>query len=386
MCYNLIYYMRPASITAEKLFDKAHRIARLYGFVPVNEVLKKYRRNSKKHEKILPYNKPGEKYLNHLATLLGFYFERSLHIGEYEPIFLFHSNIDKETKSAITASKKPAETYFTLTAMGVEESYAEALLLSCASHIFRTFKSKNYRIRINSMGTTEDSKLYFSKLGKTLRKVQKSIHPECRKLLANDRLCEAHLLLHNDDHIDIAEYITPTLRLLSEKARQHFEQVIEYLEAHHLPYELAPEIIELTHHGIHTTFEVNDEESPLYARGARYDTLPYYVYRRKVPTVAITITLPKKTYGIHQLKVQPRKPKVFFFHVGEKARLQSLRMISRLYDANIPVAHRLHCTRVADQLNDEARTYPYTIIFGQEEAENNVPLYTKDRHTRFSNY
>ena len=362
--------MRPAPITAEKLFNKAHRIARLYGFVPANEVLKKYRRI--KHEKISPYNKPSEKHLHHLATLLGFYFERSLHLGEYEPLFLFHSNIDKETKSAITASKKPAETYFTLTIIGIEESYAEALILSCTSHIFRTFKSQNYRIRINSMGTIEDSKIYFSKLAKTLRKAQRNIQPECKKLLTDNRLCEAHLLLYSDEHTGITEYVTPTLRLLSEKARQHFEQVIEYLEAHRLPYELAPDIVELTRNGIHTAFEVNDEDLMLYARGARYDTLPYYVYRRKVPTVAITITLPEKTHGTHQPETQPRKPKIFFFHVGEKARLQSLHMISKLYDANIPVAHRLHCTRVADQLNEEARSYPYTIIFGQEEAENNV--------------
>ena len=311
--------MRPAFITAEKLFDKAYKIANLYGFAPANEVLEEYRRI--KRTKISPYNRLHNKHLQHLSTLLGFYFERSLHLGGYEPLFLFHSNVDTETKSTVTASKKPTEAYFTLTIIGIDEPYAEALILSCTSHLFRIFKAKNYRIRINSMGTFDDSKLYFSKLAKTLRKMQRNIQPECKKLLDNKKICEAHLLLHNDEHTGVAEYITPTLRLLSEKARLHFEQVIEYLEAHGLPYELAPDIIEMTQHGIHTVFEVNDEESPLYAHGARYDTLPYHIYRRRVPIIAMTITLPEKTPGIHTIKIRPKKPKIFFFHVGEKARL-----------------------------------------------------------------
>lgn len=362
--------MRSLAITPEKFFDKAHKIAGLYGFGPINEVFKGYKHM--KRIKITPYKKPDAKHLQHLSLILRFYFERSLHTYEYEPMFLFHSNIDKDTKSAITTSKKPSDTYFTLTVVGVRDSYAEALLLFCASHIFRSLKSNAYRIRINSMGTADDSKLYFSKLSKTLRKVRKNIHPECQKLLADEKLCEVHPLLYHGEHTGVSEYITPTLRLLSEKARQHFEHVIEYLEAYHLPYELAPDVVELPQYGIHTAFEINDEQSPLYARGARYDTLPYHVYRRKIPATSITITLPARAIGTHELKSRSRKPKAFFFHTGETARLRSLGVISQLYDANIPVAHRLHYTRVADQLNDEARLYPYTIVFGQEEAENNV--------------
>ena len=363
--------MRPYSIPAEKFFDRAHKVASLYGFSPVNEAIKQ-RRHTKKI-KISPYNRPTEKHLQHLSRLLRFYFEQSLHLGERTPLFLFHSNIDQKTKPVITASKKPDSTYFTLTVLGIEDPYAEALLLACTSHIFRVCKSKNYRIRINSMGTSDDSKNYFSKLSKTLKKVKRNIHPECKKLLDEGKICEAHTLLYsNDHHSNVAEYITPTLRLLSEKARQHFEHVIEYLEANHLDYELAPDIVELTQHGAHTTFEVHDEELSLHARGARYDQLPGYTYRRRTPATSITINLPEEVRGNYQTKVRPAAPKIFFFHVGEKARLQSLRVISKLYDARIPVAHRLHHRRVADQLDRESRQYPYRIIFGQEEVENNV--------------
>ena len=370
MCYSF-FVMQPSYPTSKRFFEQAYKIANVYGFMPADKVLEKYQ--GTKRTRIASYNKAQDRHLQHLGALLRFYFERSLHINEYEPLFIFHSNIDKETKSAVTRSKKPDTTYFTITAIGIRDPYAEALILSCASHIFRALRSKEYRVRINSMGTSDDSKIYFQRLGKTLRKVRKNIQPECKKLLDDEKLCEAHPLLHSTEHTGVAEYITPTIRLLSEKARQHFEQVIEYLEAHQMPYELAPEVVELTKHGIHTTFEMYDEALSLYARGARYDTLPYHLYRRRTPVISMTITLPEKTATLYQPpKIRPKKPKVFFFHVGEKARLQALQVVAKLYDANIPVAHRLHHTRVADQLNDEARSCPYTIVFGQEEAENNV--------------
>ena len=362
--------MRSFTITPEKFFDKAYKIADLYGFAPVHEVFRGYRHL--KRTRINRYNRPDDITLQHLATVLRFCFERSLHTYEYEPLFLFHSNIDKETKSTITSSKRLADTYFTLTVVGVTDPYAEALLLSCASHIFRSLKSEDHCIRLNSMGTADDSKAYFSKLSKTLRKVRKNIHPDCQKLLRENKLCEAHPLLHHHEHTGVSEYITPTLRLLSEKARQHFERVIEYLEAHGLSYELAPDVVALPRHGVHTMFEIGDEYSSLYARGGRYDTLPHHLYRRRIPITSITITLPAKATGNHQSKARLKKPRAFFFHTGEKARLRSLSVISQLYDVDIPVAHRLHYTRVADQLNDEARSFPYTIVFGQEEVENNI--------------
>lgn len=363
--------MRSYSISGERFFDKACKVASFYGFAPADKILEHYKRTKRK--KIPIHNQPEEKHLLHLSRLLQFYFERSLHLDKYTPLFLFHSNIDQNTRSAVTRSKKPDEIYFTLTVLGINDPYAEALLLACTSHIFRLFKSKNYRIRINSMGTNDDSKIFFSKLAKTLKKQQKNIHPECKKLLDAGRVCEAHTMLYNNDHhAEIAECIVPTLRLLSEKARQHFEQVIEYLEATRLPYELAPDVIELTKNSVHTAFEINDEDSPLYAHGARYDQLPQHLYRRRAPATSMTIILPEKTHGVYQPKKRQIKPKIFFFHAGEKARLQSLHILSKLYDANIPIAHQMHYTRVADQLHEGIRSYPYTIVFGQEELENNV--------------
>ncbi|MDE0243444.1 MAG: hypothetical protein OYG31_01885 [Candidatus Kaiserbacteria bacterium] len=359
--------MRLSNTSTETFFEKARKTACLYGFRPLHEFVEEHKKTPKKAN-VVTYNQTDRQDLKNLSYFLKFCFERSLHMGN-DPIFVFHSNVDKETQSLFPRTRKLTESRFTLTIVGIAEPFAEALVLSCANHILRSLKVKNATVRINSMGTQDDSKEYFTKLNRTLRRFRDTIHPECRHLVDRAQVVEAHPFLYNENHQKVSEHITQTLRILSDSARHHFERVIEYLEAHELQYKFAPELVETTRHGIHTIFDITDDDSCLRATGGRYDTFSYTMYRRKVPIISISITMPEKTSPTYTPTSTIKKPSIFFFHAGEKARLKSLFTLSRLCEANIPVTQRLHHTRVADQLTDLARLYPYTLVFGQEEVE-----------------
>ena len=360
--------MSTVKITPEKLFDHAHKVAHAYGFTPAHEALEAQKKS--KQAKITRYKEVDNRNLKHLGTLLHAIFEGGSRTTD-EPLFVFHSNIDKDTKSVVSKSKKPDETYFTLSAFGLEQPYAEALVLSCVKRIFQSLDVKESLIRINSMGTREDSREYFTKFGKTARKMRGSLSPASKQFINENKLVEAHAELYKDS-AEVTEHITPTLRLLSDGARLHFERVIEYLEAQNTPYELAPDLVEHTQYGTHTVFEVQagKDSEAIHARGGRYDTLPYYTHRRHVPVISVTITLPEKTAGTYITKQKVKKPVALLIHAGDKARLRSLEVLSRLHCANVHVAHCLHQETVRAQLDNMGREYPLTIIFGQEEAEN----------------
>ena len=59
-------------------------------------------------------------------------------------------------------SKKPQTAEFTLTAIGVDDPFVEAMLVSCATTIFNSLKSKKNTVRVNSMGNRANAKEYFS--------------------------------------------------------------------------------------------------------------------------------------------------------------------------------------------------------------------------------
>lgn len=362
--------MRLSETSTETFFEKSRRTAYLYGFKSMGDIVAEYR-NTPAKTNVVAYNQVTRPDLRNLSHVLHYCFERSLHMQE-EPLFIFHSNVDRETRSLFPRQRRSNEAYFTITVIGISDPYAEALILSCANHILQKLRVKNPTICINSMGTVEDSREYFTRLNRTIRRFRDSLQTPCQRLIDRSQITEAHSFLYDESHTKIAEHITQTLRILSDSARQHFERVIEYLEAHELQYRLAPELVEITRYGTHTVFEITNDNAAVRAIGGRYDTFSYFMYRRRVPVTSLTITLPEKTTSAHDTTTPIRTPKIFFFHAGEKARLRSLFTLSQLCDANVPVTHRLHHTRVAEQLTDQARAHPYTLIFGQEEVENDV--------------
>ena len=361
--------MRPSEISIENFFEKSRQTAYLYGFKSMRDIIAAHAGTQK--TAIVAYNQTTRPDLRKLSHVLRRCFELSLHMN-HDPLFIFHSNVDKESRLPPARSRKPSDAYFTLTIVGIANPFAEALILSCAHHIFQTLKVKNPVIRVNSMGTVADSKEYFIKLNRTLRRFRDSLYTECRQLIDRAQIVEAHPLLYDESHTKLSEHITQTLRILSDSARQHFERVIEYLEAHELQYELAPDLVEMTKYGIHTVFDIAGDNSSMRATGGRYDTFSYFMYRRRVPVTSLTLTIPEKASAAHVPRSPVRTPNIFFLHAGEKARLRSLFTLSRLCEENIPVTQRLHCTRVAEQLTEQARSHPYTLVFGQEEVENDV--------------
>ena len=355
---------------AEKFFERSKKISQAYGFIPLHEVIEE--RKGTSHTNIPAAKHISNKHLQNLSQIIRFYFERHVPNEVNPPLLLFHSNIENQNRRALSASKKAEEVSITLTTIGIKDSYAEALLTSCVSHIFKECNAKNHTIRINSMGSTKDAQLYYEQLKQTLKKVKRYISPECKKIMDRDGIVEAHQHIYDNEQHGVFENLTPTIRLLSDSALLHFQTLIEHFETQGLTYELAPELVENIKYGEHSVIEVQDNDSRMYAKGGRYDPLSHHLYKRSVPSASITITLPEKTDGSYISNSRPKKPKLFFLHSGKLARLHSIQLMEKIASINIPIAHRMHYTTVLEQLDGLEQDYPYMLIFGQEEAENNT--------------
>ena len=362
--------MSKVHIDAEKFFEKSKKISSAYGFIPLHEVIEKKKGNSRIN---IPAAKHiPNKHLQNLSQVLRFYFERFNLEEVIEPLLIFHSNVESQNRSALTSSKKAEDVSVNLTAVGIEDSYAEALLIACVSHIFKESNAKEHTIRINSMGSTKDAEIYYKQLKQTLKKVKPYIKTECKKIIDSKGLVGAHRHLYDEEHYGVFENLTPTIRLLSDPARIHFQTLIEHLETQGLPYELAPDLVENIEYGEHSVIEIQDNDSKIYARGGRYNPLSQHLYKKNISSVSISITLPQKTDGSYISSSHIKKPKIFFLHSGKMARLHSIPLIEKIARINIPIAHRMHQTTVFDQIDGIENDYKYIIILGQEEVENKV--------------
>ena len=347
-------------------FEIARKLAIVYGFTPIEEKLQEFK--GIKRKVIKPTNKLSKEHLQNISPLIKFYLERNLHI-ENEPMYVFHSNVDAGTRETLTSLPK-RNASITLSIFGVEDSFADAFIISSAYNILQSLKALEPIVKLNTMGSRDTSEKYYARLRKALRKKVDLMSQKC-STVCNSSICDALPLIYSEEHEDLQPFLPSTTQLLTDSEIEYFHDVIEYLDTEGIPYEVTPELGEETQYGINTVFEIRDKGNNFLAKGGRYDTLPNHLFRRNANVVSITIKLcDDKCEEVYKPKViRGRNPKVFFFHAGKEARKRSIHLLKTLRDSRIPVAHNLHFDKVSLQLEYAKKNYPYQLILGQEEVE-----------------
>jgi histidyl-tRNA synthetase len=185
----------------------------------------------------------------------------------------------------------------------------------------------------------------------------------------------------------VKEKAPQSVAFLTPLAKQHFKEVLEYLDALKITYRINPHLVRGLDYYTHTVFEVMEEQpadaknadgspapAPLtIAGGGRYDYLAKRLGSKKdVPAVGASIGVDRVLMSESYKAVSPRvvkKPKMYFIQIGYEAKLRSLEIIEILRAARIPVLHALNKDSLSAQLaTAEKLEIPFALIFGQKEA------------------
>ncbi|MDO8590395.1 MAG: His/Gly/Thr/Pro-type tRNA ligase C-terminal domain-containing protein, partial [bacterium] len=191
----------------------------------------------------------------------------------------------------------------------------------------------------------------------------------CRQLLKKDIF---ELLSCKNEKCRIIKNGAPkSMNFLSEESRQHFKEVLEYLEFLDIPYEIDHFLVANRTFSHQTLFEIHNPESlelcrPL-ALGARYANIGKKIgLKRDVPGIGVRLTFKERNL---QKNLKVLKPKIYFIQLGFEAKLKSLKIIEILRQAKIPVHQAISRDKLASQLSmAENMKIPYTVIMGQKEA------------------
>jgi len=163
--------------------------------------------------------------------------------------------------------------------------------------------------------------------------------------------------------------------------KAHFKEVLEYLDAMNIPYEIDSTVVRGLDYYSRTVFEVfvidqneDGEQTPLaIGGGGRYDYLAKSLgLKKEIPAVGVSIGVDRLVELPSYVKHAPRvvkKPKVFFIQLSFDAKLRSFEVIEALRKAHIPLTHSISKDSLSAQLAiAEKMNVPYTVILGQKEA------------------
>lgn len=292
-----------------------------------------------------------------------------------QPVMLAYESSHGNTKN-----KKSVN----LEILGSTKSIAEALLLKTAISILKDNGYKNLQIKVNSIGDKESYNKYAKELIAFYRKNLNSLTPHCRQNFKKDPLyvvaCKnKSCSCHRDD-------APSSICSLSDESRQHFKEVLEYIETMEVPYNIDNTLVSDRRFCSQTVIEIinkrEDGKEELVANAFRFDCLAQKFGNKKdIPGIVMKVFVDKDKKNTQIKKV--KRPNIFLLQISDDAKHKSLEILEILRKENIPVYHMLGRDKFGSQFAlVEKLGLPYVIILGKKEAIENTAI-VRNNSTRF---
>ncbi|MEN9338610.1 MAG: hypothetical protein RI945_335 [Candidatus Parcubacteria bacterium] len=276
---------------------------------------------------------------------------------------------------------------FNLEILGTEKSMADALIIRTLMTILKEYGFENLIIDINSMGDKEDRNTFTKELVSYYKKHIGKMCRDCQSRIQSNPL--RLLDCKNEECQKYKELAPASLNYLSNDSKQHFKEVLQYLEEMGIEYRINNTLVRGLNYYTHTVFEVikiekevdeegkeveNGKEREItLTGGGRYNYLGRELGSKKdIPAVGTALGIDRILMFKECKDLTPRilkKPKIYFLQLGFEAKLKSLSIMEILRENKIPVYQNLSKDSLSAQLaNADKIGTPYCIIFGQKEA------------------
>lgn len=259
-------------------------------------------------------------------------------------------------------------------ALGEQDAILDAQMIQMAFRVIQNLGIKAAQVQVNSIGCPVCRKEYRELLVSYFESRRNKLCQDCKRRLESNPL--RILDCKEDKCVQVAATAPQSIDHLCEDCRNHFKNLLEYLDELELSYTINPQLVRGLDYYTKTVFEIwsGQEEGRKFSLGGggRYDGLIKSIGGEDTPAVGFALGVERLILEMKRVQAKPYKaprPKVFLAQLGELAKKKSLRLFSDLEKNGILVAESFgrgglkSQLRAADKLGVEI-----TLILGQKEA------------------
>lgn len=354
-------------ITATDFYKRALTTAEHFGFVPLTHY-KDHPKCLDCPQKLKSTASAADRRLDAVHGLLTGgtlgYTDYKLHALE-APV-LFYS---------VEQVPRSGETALSLQVFGAPKSIAEAILIQTSRAIVEELGFANHCVRVNSMGDRDSVTRYTRELTNFMRKRIEDLPGTARELMKEHVLVALQHLIEKEHEL---AYRSPNpMEYLSDPARKHFRDIIEFLDVSATPYEIDPKLI--GHHQCYSdalfVIDLLDADDrrltnpPIQVSGGRYNNFTETQVPGAPPAAGAVIVLRDKPAPKRLPRsIAPDNSAVYVVQLGFGPKIRSLILIDTLRRAGMSVQHNLIADSLGTQLRDaEHKGVRYALITGQKE-------------------
>jgi histidyl-tRNA synthetase len=312
------------------------------------------------------------------VALVRMYNEENLYT-EPQPVMLYFKDPCKGSKS---------NRYADLEILGYSGPIAEATLIQTAKVMLEEEGYKDLVVEINSTGDKDSISRFTRELTAYYRKHINDMTSDCRELFKKDPF---ELLAFQDKSCQELNSKAPrALDYLSESSRRHLEEILEYLEALKISYNVNNNLVGNRKYCGETIFtivngEKGTKDRKVVAVGMRYNNLGKRLALKKdVQGVGISLLIKNGKNDNRKQVKKMKKPIASFVQLGLQSKLLSLEIIENLRKAKIPLYVSLAKDRLGAQVSSVEKYHtPYVIVIGKKEAvERSAIVRENERHSQ----
>jgi histidyl-tRNA synthetase len=259
-------------------------------------------------------------------------------------------------------------------AFGEQDPILDAQIIQMAFRVIQNLGIKAAQVQVNSIGCPTCRKEYRELLVNYFESKKNKLCQDCRRRLDVNPL--RILDCKEDKCLQVAMAAPQSIDHLCDDCRNHFKNLLEYLDELDLPYTINPQLVRGLDYYTKTVFEIwsGQEEGRKFSLGGggRYDGLVKTLGGEDTPAVGFALGMERVILEMKRVSAKPYRmprPKVFLAQLGDLAKKKSLRLFSELEKNGILIAESFgrgslkSQLRVADKLGVEI-----TLILGQKEA------------------
>ncbi|MEK7582447.1 MAG: histidine--tRNA ligase [Patescibacteria group bacterium] len=259
--------------------------------------------------------------------------------------------------------------------LGDSSEAIDAELLFLGYKILNSLGLGNYNIHINSIGDQNCRPAYIRALKDYYKTRMKKSCSNCKIRLKKNVL--RVLDCKEEGCQEVIQGAPQMMDYLDEECKNHFKNVLEFLDEAKIPYILNPYLVRGLDYYTRTVFEFLPEENvgsqSTVIAGGRYDRMVDQLGGPKTPAAGWAMGIERVISALKEGQVNvPEigiKPKVFLAQLGEMAKRKSLILFEEVRKAGIEIKSSLGRDSIKAQLRIANRLgVKYALIFGQKEA------------------
>ena len=256
---------------------------------------------------------------------------------------------------------------------GEEDSVLDAQLMQLAQQVLVSVGIKNIQFQVNSIGCSDCRDGYVDMLVSYFESKKNKLCRTCKERLNKNPL--RILDCKEDKCVQVSASAPQTVDHLCDGCRDHFKNLLEYLDELELPYMINSQLVRGLDYYTRTVFEIwslEEGKKKSLGGGGRYDNLIGNIGGEKTPAIGFGLGLERLVLEMKKVKAKaysaPR-PKVFIAQLGNLAKKKSLNLFATMEKGCILVAESFGRGSLKSQLRVANKLgVDITLIIGQKEA------------------